>query len=123
MKSEIENRKRYHDLYVLDEQFKSYEKKKLLVNSQTRLAAIKAINGSYQKIIAILRHDEIFYEPILNSLDKDILDQENFIKHILHLGSPAIARFSELSEDFRVSFFKSKTKKNSFKFLFSSAYV
>ncbi|KAI9579802.1 uncharacterized protein LOC119639277 [Glossina fuscipes] len=100
-KSDIENRNRYHDLYVLDEQFKSYEKKKLLVNSQTRLAAIKTINGSYQKIIAILRYDEIFYEPILNSLDKDILDQEHFIKHILHLGSPAIARFSELSEDFR----------------------
>uniref|UniRef100_A0A1A9Z6L3 Uncharacterized protein n=1 Tax=Glossina pallidipes TaxID=7398 RepID=A0A1A9Z6L3_GLOPL len=101
VKSEIENRNKYHDFYVLDEQFKSYEKKKLLVNSKTRLAAIKTINGSYQKIIAILRHDEIFYEPILNSLDRDILDQENFIKHILHLGSPAIARFSELSEDFR----------------------
>uniref|UniRef100_A0A1A9V0F4 Uncharacterized protein n=1 Tax=Glossina austeni TaxID=7395 RepID=A0A1A9V0F4_GLOAU len=98
---EIDNRNTYHDFYVLDEQFKSYGKKKLLHNSQTRLAAIKTINGSYQKIIAILRYDAIFYEPILNSLDKDILDQENFIKHILHLGSPAIARFSELSEDFR----------------------
>lgn len=77
--------------------------RKKIENSNVRLKAIKTINGTYRKMIQVLRHDGIFYEPILRSLSQDIEDQSNFIKHILHLGMPAIAKFKELSEEYRVS--------------------
>lgn len=102
-RANIENRIRYENEFVLDERKQMYEFCKKLENSKIRLKAITTINSTYKKILQILRHDEIFYEPILRSLLKDIDDQSNFIKHILYLGMPAIAQFKKLSEEYRVS--------------------
>jgi len=77
--------------------------RKNIENSNVRLRALKTINGAYKSMIQILRHDEIFYDPILRSLTYDIDDQAAFIKHVLFLGTPAIARFKELSEEYRVN--------------------
>jgi len=75
-----------------------------------RLKAIKTINNTYKKMIQVLVHDEIFYEPILRSLSSDMDDQSNFIKHILFLGMPAIAKFKELNDEFRNM--EEKSRKN-----------
>jgi len=75
-----------------------------------RLKAIKTINNTYKKMIQVLVHDEIFYEPILRSLSSDMDDQSNFIKHILFLGMPAIAKFKELNDEFRNM--EDKSRKN-----------
>uniref|UniRef100_A0A1A9WFL9 Uncharacterized protein n=1 Tax=Glossina brevipalpis TaxID=37001 RepID=A0A1A9WFL9_9MUSC len=97
----IENRIKYQNEFILEEEFRMREFKKKIVNSDVRLTAIRTINSTYKKIIQVLRHDEIFYEPILRSLCRDIDDQASFIKHILYLGMPAIAKFNQLSEEFR----------------------
>ncbi|XP_036317769.1 uncharacterized protein LOC118732762, partial [Rhagoletis pomonella] len=97
----LENRIKYENEFVLEEELKSRVFRKKIENSNVRLKAIKTINGTYRKMIQVLRHDGIFYEPILRSLSQDIEDQANFIKHILYLGMPAIAKFKELSEEYR----------------------
>ncbi|KAH8278652.1 hypothetical protein KR018_006622 [Drosophila ironensis] len=97
----LENRIKYQNEFVLDEELKSRVFLKKIENSHVRLKAIKTINNTYKKIIQVLAHDEIFYEPILRSLGTDMEDQSNFIKHILHLGMPAIAKFKELNEEYR----------------------
>ncbi|KAM7361458.1 LOW QUALITY PROTEIN: uncharacterized protein ACRADG_012075 [Cochliomyia hominivorax] len=101
-KANIENRIKFQDEFVLDEEIKLQEFQKKVENSHIRLKAIKTINSTYRKVIQVLRHDEIFYEPILRSLTKDIDDQAGFIKHILYLGIPAIAQFKTLSDEYRL---------------------
>lgn len=102
-KATVENRITYENEFQLEEDLRSCDLQKKVENSELRLKAVMAINSTYKRIIQILRHDEIFYEPILHSLDKDIEDQSQFIKHILHLGSPALQRFKELGEQYKVS--------------------
>lgn len=98
-----ENRISYQNEFILQEELITNDLKKRIINSHTRLEAVKTIHSTYVKIIEILRHDEIFYEPILQSLDNDIKDQETFIEHILYLGAPALRRFKELSEQHTVN--------------------
>lgn len=102
-RSTIENRIKFENEFVLEEEIKMREFAKRIENSNVRLKAIKTVNATYQKITQVLRHDEIFYEPIVRSLCKDIDDQANFIKHILYLGMPGIAKFKQLSGEYKVS--------------------
>lgn len=98
----LENRIKYQNEYMLEEEIKSCDFIKKIENSNVRLKAVKAINSTYIKMIQVLRHDAIFYEPILRSLDGDMEDQANFIKHILYLGMPAIAKFKALNSEYRL---------------------
>ncbi|XP_075146131.1 uncharacterized protein LOC142220740 [Haematobia irritans] len=97
----LEDRIKYHNIFELDEEKLSRDYEKKLVNSQIRLKAVKAINSAYKKILKILHHDEMFYEPILQSLSGDINDQRMFIEHILDLGRPAIEEFERLKGYFK----------------------
>lgn len=106
----LENRIKYQNEFVLEEEIQSRGFLKKLENSNVRLKAIKTINNTYKKIIQVLVHDEIFYEPILRSLSNDMEDQSNFIKHILYLGKPAIAKFKELNYKYRQ--LEDKSRKN-----------
>ncbi|XP_075146132.1 uncharacterized protein LOC142220741 [Haematobia irritans] len=100
-RGQIENRIKYQNVFILDEELQMRDFRKNIENSNTRLRAVKAVNGTYKKIIEVLSHDGIFYEPILRSLCADIDDQANFIKHILYMGSPAIAKFKHLHMEYR----------------------
>ncbi|EDW96397.1 uncharacterized protein LOC6536075 [Drosophila yakuba] len=106
----LQNRIKYQNEFILDEELKSRVFLKKIENSNVRLKAIKTINNTYKKMIQVLVHDEIFYEPILRSLSSDMDDQSNFIKHILFLGMPAIAKFKELNDEFRNM--EEKSRKN-----------
>lgn len=97
----LQNRIKYEHEILLDEEVKSRMFLKKIENSNVRLKAIKTINNTYKKMIQVLLHDEIFYEPILISLIEDLKDQQKFMEHILFLGIPAIAKFKELSDEFR----------------------
>ncbi|XP_017104560.2 uncharacterized protein [Drosophila bipectinata] len=97
----LENRIKFEHEALLDEEVNSRIFLKKIENSNVRLKAIKTINNTYKKMIQVLLHDEIFYEPILISLGEDLKDQKRFLQHILYLGIPAIAKFKELSDDFR----------------------
>ncbi|KAM8704413.1 hypothetical protein ACLKA7_008937 [Drosophila subpalustris] len=101
-RAEVENRIKYANEFQRDEELKSRVLLKKIENSNVRLKAITTINTTYKKIIQVLLQDEIFYEPILRSLDDDMEDQANFIKHILYMGMPAIAKFKELNAEFRL---------------------
>lgn len=103
----IENRIKYGNVFVLEEDIKSQTFMEKIEKSKIRLRAYSTINSTYKRAIQILRHDEVFHEPILRGLSKDIDDQANFIKYILYLGSPAIEQFKRLSEDHRVSMYVS----------------
>lgn len=96
----LENRIKYQNEFVLVEESKSREFMRRIENSQVRLKAIKAINLAYKKMVRVLIQDAIFYDPILRSLSDDMEDQTNFIKHILHLGMPAIVKFKELKYEY-----------------------
>ncbi|BFF89572.1 uncharacterized protein DMAD_08305 [Drosophila madeirensis] len=106
----LENRIKYQNEFVLDEELKSRVFLKKIENSNVRIKAIKTINNTYKKMIQVLVHDEIFYEPILRSLSGDMEDQSNFIKHILYLGMPAISKFKELNDEYR--HMEDKSRKN-----------
>ncbi|XP_030559272.1 uncharacterized protein LOC115761611 [Drosophila novamexicana] len=104
----LENRIKYQNEFVLEEEVKSQGFIKRIENSNIRLKAIKVINSAYQKMVQVLLQDEIFYEPIIRSLADDMEDQANFIKHILYLGMPAIAKFRELNFQYRQLEIKSR---------------
>jgi len=87
---------------VLEEELASRLVLKKIENSKVRLKAITTINTTYKKMIQVLLQDEIFYEPILCSLDDDIEDQSNFIKNILYIGKPAIVGFKHLSKEYQM---------------------
>ncbi|TDG42786.1 hypothetical protein AWZ03_010798 [Drosophila navojoa] len=97
----LENLMKYENLYVLEEETASRILMKKIENSNVRLKAIRNINTTYRKMIQVLLQDEIFYEPILRSLDDDMTDQALLIRHILYLGMPAIAKFKELNREFQ----------------------
>lgn len=107
-RSEVENRIRYENEFVLEEELASRLVLKKIENSNVRLKAITTINTTYKKMIQVLLQDEIFYEPILCSLDGDIEDQANFIKNILYMGKPAIVRFKHLSKEYQMLLQKSQ---------------
>ncbi|KAH8359706.1 hypothetical protein KR093_008423, partial [Drosophila rubida] len=100
-RSEVQNRIKYVNEFVRGEEVISRMLMKKIENSNVRLKAITTINTTYKKIIQVLLQDEIFYEPILRSLDADMEDQANFIKNILYLGIPAIAKFKDLNVEYR----------------------
>ncbi|XP_017953635.1 uncharacterized protein LOC115561818 isoform X2 [Drosophila navojoa] len=100
-RSKLENRIKYENEFILEEEIKARVLQKKLDCSTVRFRAIKSINTTYKKMVRILVHDEIFYEPILNSLDNDIMDQTRMIKFIIDLGLPAIDRFKQLKREFR----------------------
>ncbi|KAH8310668.1 hypothetical protein KR044_002459, partial [Drosophila immigrans] len=99
-RSEVQNRIKYANEFVRGEELISRVLIKKIENSNVRLKAITTINTTYRKIIQVLLQDEIFYEPILRSLDADMEEQANFIKNILFLGIPAIAKFKELNTEY-----------------------
>ncbi|KAL7728292.1 hypothetical protein ACLKA6_007398 [Drosophila palustris] len=107
-RSEVENLIRYENEFVLEEELASRVLIKKIENSNVRLKAITTINTTYKKMIQVLLQDEIFYEPILNSLDGDMEDQANFIKNILYMGKPAIARFKRLNLEYHTLLDKSR---------------
>ncbi|XP_034116398.1 uncharacterized protein LOC117576003 isoform X1 [Drosophila albomicans] len=107
-RSEVENLIRYENEFVLEEELLSRVLLKKIENSNVRFKAITTINTTYRKIIQVLLQDEIFYEPILRSLDSDIEDQGNFIKNILYIGKPAIVKFKELNKEYRMLMDKSR---------------
>ncbi|XP_030559434.1 uncharacterized protein LOC115761703 [Drosophila novamexicana] len=109
-RSKVENLIKYENEFVLEEERLSRVFQKKIENSNMRLKAIRTINITYKKMVQVLLQDEIFYEPILRSLDDDMEDQVNFIKHILYLGMPAIAKFRELNHKFFQ--LESKSRKN-----------
>ncbi|XP_023176767.1 uncharacterized protein LOC111603417 isoform X2 [Drosophila hydei] len=98
-RGKLENLIKY-DNYVLEEETSRTIMKKI-ENSNVRLKAIRNINTAYHKMIKVLLQDEIFYEPILRSLDDDMNDQVALIKHILWLGMPAITKYKELNLTFQ----------------------
>lgn len=106
----LDNRIKYQNEFVLEEEIQSRVFLKKMENSNVRLKAIKTINNTYKKIIQVLVDDQIFYEPILRSLSNDMEDQSNFIKHILYLGKPAIVEFKKLNYKYRQ--LKGKSRKN-----------
>lgn len=63
---------------------------KRIENSTIRLRTFQLLNNTYKKTLQILHSDCLFYEPILQSLEKDIEDQKTFITYIIHCASPAI---------------------------------
>ncbi|XP_034485649.1 ankyrin repeat domain-containing protein 26-like [Drosophila innubila] len=107
-RAEVENRIKYANEFQREEELKSRVLLKKIENSNVRLKAITTINTTYKKIIQVLLQDEIFYEPILRSLDDDMEDQANFIKNILYMGLPAIAKFKELNIEYRQLEYKSR---------------
>ncbi|XP_032289696.1 uncharacterized protein [Drosophila virilis] len=109
-RSKVENMIKYENEFMLEEERLSRVFQKKIENSNMRLKAIRTINITYKKMVQVLLQDEIFYEPILRSLDHDMEDQVNFIKHILYLGMPAIAKFRELNHEFLQ--LESKSRKN-----------
>lgn len=109
-RAEVGNRIKYANEFLREEELISRVLLKKIENSNVRLKAITTINTTYKKIIQVLLQDEIFYEPILRSLDGDMEDQASFIKNILYLGLPAIAKFKELNTEYRL--LENKSRKN-----------
>ncbi|XP_017874697.1 PREDICTED: uncharacterized protein LOC108621721 [Drosophila arizonae] len=97
----VENRIKYENEFVLEEELVSRMLLKKIENSTVRFRAIKTINTTYKKMVQVLLQDEIFYEPILSSLDDDIAEQTHMIKYIIYLGLPAISKFKVLNKEFR----------------------
>lgn len=100
-RAEVENRIRYVNEFIIQDEIQSRILKKKIENSNVRAKAIRTINATYKKIIQILQEDMVFYGPILRSLDKDMEDQSTFINYILYLGRPAIVKFRELNIRYR----------------------
>ncbi|XP_064550290.1 uncharacterized protein LOC135436578 [Drosophila montana] len=109
-RAEVENRIRYENEFVLEEELVSRVLLKKIENSSVRLRAIRTINTTYKKMVQVLSQDEIFYEPVLHSLDDDIEDQSNMIKYILFLGMPAINKFNVLNREYKL--LDEKSRKN-----------
>lgn len=95
----LENRIHFQNEFFLREEITLRELQKQVQNSQARLQSLQTINSTYKKITQVLKHDEQFHEPILDALSKDIEDQQTFIGHILHVGTPAQVRLNELKHD------------------------
>uniref|UniRef100_A0A1I8M103 Uncharacterized protein n=1 Tax=Musca domestica TaxID=7370 RepID=A0A1I8M103_MUSDO len=96
--SSLEDRIKFQDVFELNEEKLAKECEKKLANSQIRLRAIKTINTTYKKVLQVLHHDEMFYDPILQSLCDDIEDQRMFIEYILDVGKPALEKLRYLKE-------------------------
>ncbi|XP_075166151.1 uncharacterized protein LOC142238391 isoform X2 [Haematobia irritans] len=94
--SQLEDRIAYQSEYALHEELAIRTLHREIKNSSTRLKAIKILNTTYKQLLATLKGDEKFLEPILNSLTKDIEDQQNFIAYVLYMGTPAMSKVMEL---------------------------
>ncbi|XP_055851175.1 uncharacterized protein LOC129915587 [Episyrphus balteatus] len=100
-KANLENRIKYQNEFVLDEEIQSKQIRNKIECSNVRLNAIKTLNDAYKRTIKLLITDEIYYEPILRSLQKDIDNQAQFTNYIIELGLPAITKLQEITEQHR----------------------
>lgn len=100
-KADLENRIKYQNEFVLEEEIQAKHIRNKIACSVVRLNAIKALNDAYQRIIKLLTADEIYFDPILRSLQKDIENQNQFTNYIIELGLPAISKLAEITEEHR----------------------
>lgn len=103
-KAHIEDRIKYENEFVLEEELQAKQTRKLIENSHTRLRAIKTITVAYDKMIQLLMQDAIYYDPVISGLKADVKEQTNFINHVITIGTPVIGRLQELTMDYQVSF-------------------
>ncbi|XP_055908794.1 uncharacterized protein LOC129943400 [Eupeodes corollae] len=100
-KANLENRIKYQNEFILIEEIQSKQIRNKIECSNVRFKAITTLNDAYKRIIQLLINDEIYYEPILMSLQKDIDNQTQFTNYIIELGLPAITKLQEITEKHR----------------------
>lgn len=101
--SVVQNRIIYEDRFHIPEEAVIHRLQRKIVNSRRRIRALKNINYTYQKMMKHIEHDEIYYEPILQALEKDIENLHGFIKYTVYIGVPAIKRSEKLEADLKVN--------------------
>lgn len=90
---------RYYDIKEFKEE---RDTKKLYVelkNSETRFRAIQKINSAYKQIIDQLLHDSLYYQPVLEALNIDWIEQTQLVKQTYDIGFPAIENVKKLRKD------------------------
>uniref|UniRef100_A0A1A9WFM0 Uncharacterized protein n=1 Tax=Glossina brevipalpis TaxID=37001 RepID=A0A1A9WFM0_9MUSC len=100
--SVVQNRIIYEDRFHIPEEAVIHRMQTKIVNSRRRIRALKNLNYTYQRMIKLIQHDEIYYEPILQSLEKDIENLDGFIKYTVYIGLPAIKRFEKLETELKM---------------------
>uniref|UniRef100_A0A1A9V0F1 Uncharacterized protein n=1 Tax=Glossina austeni TaxID=7395 RepID=A0A1A9V0F1_GLOAU len=100
--SVVENRIIYEDRFHIPEEAVIHRMQTKIVNSRRRIKALKHINFTYQKMMKLIEHDEIYYEPILQALEKDVENLHGFIKYTVYIGLPAIKRSEKLEADLKM---------------------
>lgn len=77
-----------------------------LKNSETRLKAVKTINQAYEKVIENMTKDSLYFHSVLDALQEDIQEQQDFINTTIRLGRPALANLEKLHLDYKVTILK-----------------
>ncbi|KAI9579798.1 uncharacterized protein LOC119639271 [Glossina fuscipes] len=100
--SVVQNRIIYEDRFHIPEEAVIHRMQTQIVKSRRRIRALKHINYTYQRMIKLIEHDEIYYEPILQALEKDVENLHGFIEYTVYIGVPAIKRSAKLEADLKI---------------------
>lgn len=90
---------RYYDIKEFQEE---RDTKRLLVelkNSETRCRSIQKINSTYKKVLDMLMHDALYYQPVLQALNDDWKEQTMLVDQTYSIGFPAIQNVKKLEKD------------------------
>lgn len=92
---------RYYDIKEFQEE---RDTKRLLVelkNSETRCRSIQKINSTYKKVLDMLMHDALYYQPVLEALHDDWKEQTMLVDQTYSIGFPAIQNVKKLEKDLK----------------------
>lgn len=90
---------RYYDIKEFQEE---RDTKRLLVelkNSETRCRSIQKINSTYKKVLDMLMHDALYYQPVLEALNNDWREQTALVDQTYSIGFPAMQNVKKLEKE------------------------
>ncbi|XP_058445766.1 uncharacterized protein LOC131426964 isoform X2 [Malaya genurostris] len=98
--SEHQDRTNFRDPQELYEEIESKSYQLKLKHCYTRIRTANAVNRAYNALVRIMLKDSIFFNPVLNALQDDLIEQGRFIQETIGTGLPAMRNVQSLQLEF-----------------------
>lgn len=104
--SQLQDQIAFGDLIELPGNVRSKELVVKIKDAKTRIKVVESLNKHCRAFIETAMNDSLYFDPILDAVKEDLDEQQDFFKHIIEMGGPAIENvdilkkhFSELTND------------------------
>lgn len=99
--AQLQDRIRCKDIEELPDDIRSTEILVDINNTENRIKTLKILNAHCKLFINVAMNDALYFNTVLNGLEEDIREQDDFLGRVFEIGAPVIANQRKFSEYFR----------------------